>query len=323
MADAPSCRAVFLDAGSVDGGDLDLDPLRDGVDELTLWSHSSPAEIPQRVAGHEVILTNKCVIDATVFEAADCARLLALAATGVNNIDLQAARRHEILVCNVRDYATRSVAQHCLMLMLNLATRFPWYRQRILRGEWSASDHFALIDPPISELAERRLGIIGYGVLGQAVAELARGFGMQVMVAERQGREPRPGRTSYDQVLAQADIISLHCPLTRETRGMINADSLARMRRGAWLVNTARGDLVDEAALAEALRCGHLGGAALDVLSAEPPPPDHPLMDPSIPNLLISPHSAWASRTARQACIEQLAAIVERFRQGRPIQRVI
>ena len=213
---------------------------------------------------------------------------------------------------NVTAYGTDAVAQHTLALMLALCNRLPDYSRAAVDGRWSASPTFCLIDFPVRDLAGSTLGIIGYGELGRAVAQRAAAFGMHVLVAEGQGG-PAPGRTPLPELLARADIVSLHGLLTSATEKLINAERLAEMKRGAILINTARGGLVDEAALADALRSGQLAAAGLDVLSVEPPPASHPLLAPDIPNLLITPHCAWASRQARQRLLDATVDNIRRF----------
>lgn len=307
-------QGCFLDTGSV-GANLDWRTLENSIDRWT-WHHSTAREhVPERLAGMEVAITNKVVLDADAIADADRLKLICLAATGVDNVDVQAATARGIAVANVSGYATPAVSQHVLALMLAHATRWASYAACVRRGDWSASEFFCRLDYPIEELAGQTLGVIGYGELGQAVAALAQAFGMRVLVSERPGAAHlRDGRVAVEQVFEQADMISLHCPLTPDTRHLINADALARMKDNAFIVNTARGAIIDSAALVHALREGRIAGAGLDVLDQEPPPVDHPLLDPDIPNLIVTPHSAWASRGARQRMLEALAANIESFK---------
>jgi glycerate dehydrogenase len=237
---------------------------------------------------------------------------IAVTATGTNNIDITAARARGIAVANVEGYGTQAVAQHTFALMLALANRLPDYSRDARNGRWSASASFCLMDHPVRDLAGSTLGIIGYGALGRAVAQIATAFGMQVLVAEGEGG-PQPGRTPLPALLARADIVTLHTLQSARTEKLINAERLAQMQRGALLVNTARGGLIDEAALLAALASGQLGGAALDVLSVEPPPADHPLLVADLPNLIITPHCAWVSRGARQRLLDATVANIRRF----------
>lgn len=298
--------AVFLDHASLDQGDLDLQVLREAAGQLTLHGATTPDQVVERIAGHQVVITNKVVIDEQVMQACPDLQLILIAATGTNNVDLQAARQRGIAVYNCQGYGTPSVAQHSLMLMLVLITRFESYRQAVRNGAWQRSTQFCLLDYPIGELAGRTLGILGYGELGQEVGRLARAFGMQVVVGAIPGR-PHPERPSLEAMLPRVDILSLHCPLTDSTRNMIGRNELALMKPGSLLINTGRGGLVDEQALVDSLRSGHLGGAGFDVLTTEPPAAGNPLLADDLPNLVVTPHSAWGSREARQRIVGQLA----------------
>jgi glycerate dehydrogenase len=318
----PLQSGVFLDLESIDNGDLDLSVLRLAVPQWTFHAHSMPGDLAGRMRDAEVVLVNKCVIGSACLREADSLKLIALCATGTDNVDLEAAAERGIAVCNIRDYCSDSLAQHVIALVLNLLTGQPAYLERVRAGEWSRARQFSLHDRVIRQANELTLGIVGYGALGQATARLAEALGMTVQVAERRGQDSRPGRVPFEALLQQADVISLHCPLTEDTRGMIGGAELAMMKRDALLINTARGGLLDDAALAAALRAGEIGGAAVDTLNCEPPPGDHPLLAPGIPNLLVTPHNAWASRSARQAAVEQLARVIDAFNAGQPINRV-
>ncbi|SDR70936.1 glycerate dehydrogenase [Halopseudomonas litoralis] len=296
---------VFLDQASLDQGDLDMQALHDAAKKLTLYPVTTPDQVAERVAEHQVVITNKVVIDEKVMQACPELQLILVAATGTNNVDLQAAQRRGITVCNCQAYGTPSVAQHTLMLMLVLITRFESYRQAVRDGAWQRSSQFCLLDYPIGELSGRTLGILGYGELGQEVGRLASAFGMRILVGALPGRE-HPERPSLAELLPQVDVLSLHCPLTERTRHLIGAEQLALMKPGSLLINAGRGGLVDEQALAESLSSGHLGGAGFDVLTTEPPVDGNPLLDSSLPNLVLTPHSAWGSREARQRIVMQL-----------------
>jgi glycerate dehydrogenase len=249
--------------------------------------------------------------------------LIAIAATGTEVVDLDAAAELGVTVCNVRNYATRSVTQHVMTMVLNLVTAQPFYIDRVRRGLWSESNQFSLYDQTIRELPDLQMGIIGYGVLGKAVAKMARALGMNVLIAEHRGCNPRPDRLSFEHVLATADVISLHCTLNEKTRGLFDRRVLRSMKPGAILINTARGGIVVEQDLADALRAGDIAGAGVDTLSVEPPPADHVLLAPDIPNLIVTPHNAWASKGARQACIDQLAQEIIAYNHGMPMNRVV
>lgn len=306
-------HGVFLDLASIDRGDLDLTRLRGSCGRWHLHPATAPAEVEARIRAAQVVVTNKVVLDAHLLGEARSLRLVCVAATGTDNVDLDAATALGIAVRNVRGYATASVVQHVFALILAHFTRLADYRASVARGDWSRSDQFCLLDHPIEELAGRTLGILGLGELGRAVNRVAGCMGMEVLIAQRPGGDPRPDRLPLSEILQRVDVLSLHCPLTPETRGLIGAPQLALLRPDALLVNTARGGLVDERALAAALRGRRIGGAALDVLSQEPPPPDHPLLAPDIPNLILTPHVAWGSRAARQRLLEAIAANIEGF----------
>jgi len=314
--------AVFLDLATVARGDLDLTGLRAACARWTLHDYTQPGQLAARIARAQVVVTNKFVLDRAALAAAPDLKLVCLTATGTNNVDLAAAQELGIAVANVTGYATAAVVQHVFALILAHATRLLDYRAAVAAGAWSRSPMFCLLDFPIFELAGKTLGIVGYGELGRAVARVARCFGMEVLIAQRPGGPPREGRLPLADLLPQVDVLSLHCPLAENTRGLIGAAELALMRPTALLVNTARGPLVDAQALAAALRAGTIGGAALDVLSSEPPPLDHPLLAPDIPNLILTPHTAWASREARQRVLDEVALNIAAFAAGERRNRV-
>lgn len=312
---------VFLDLATVDRDDLDLEPLRRVAGEFRSWPVTPPDEIAGRMTGADVVIINKTRLNADVLEAARPG-LVCLAATGIDNVDIEAARCCGTGVANIRGYCTDSLVQHVFALLLALTTRLADYRDAVRTGAWSHSKTFALLGYPIHELAGKTLAIVGHGTLGQAVAERTRAFGLRVLIAERKGAAPRPARVAFEQALGEADIVSLHAPLTDATRNLIDADALALMQPHALLINTARGGLVDETALAEALHAGRLGGAGLDVLSREPPPANHPLLDPKLVNCIVTPHIAWAAREARQRAVEEIAANIAAWRAGERRNRV-
>ncbi|HYQ37422.1 MAG TPA: 2-hydroxyacid dehydrogenase [Pseudomonas sp.] len=318
----PAPRAVFLDHPSLDLGDLDLAPLRSRFAELVLHAQTAPEQVAERLQGAQVAISNKVMLDAATFAACPELRLVLIAATGTNNVDLAAARAHGVTVCNCQGYGTPSVAQHTLMLLLALATRLPDYQAAVRAGRWQQASQFCLLDFPIVELEGKTLGLLGHGELGSAVAQLARAFGMRVLLGLLPGRQAVDGRLPLDELLPQVDALTLHCPLNEQTRNLIGAREIALMKPGAFLVNTARGGLVDEQALADALRAGHLGGAATDVLSVEPPRDGNPLLAPDVPRLIVTPHSAWGSREARQRIVGQLAENAAAFLAGTPMRVV-
>jgi len=318
-------RSVFLDFGTVTvNGDLDPGSLQRALPGLVLCDHTAQDDVAGRMTDCGVVLVNKLRIPREIMESSPALKLIALAATGTNNVDLAAARERGIAVCNLRDYCTASVVQHTLGVLLLLTQKLREYDALVRSGAWQQGEQFCLLDYPIRELVGCRLGIVGYGALGKGVARAAQAaLGMEVLVANRPGGERVAGRVDLDELLPQVDVLSLHCPLTPATTGMIDAGRLGRMRRDAVLINTARGGLVDAQALAEALRAGRLGGAAIDVLAQEPPVDGNPLLAGNIPNLIVTPHIAWAAREARQRCLDEMAANVEDFLRGGRRGRVV
>lgn len=305
-------QIVFADAATL--GDADLSALHLANCQLQVYAHSSADELPARLQDADIAIVNKCRLDAALIAKLPRLKAIMVAATGMDNIDLQAARTAGIQVFNVTDYAGTAVPQHVFALLLALSNQLFSYSTAVQRGDWSRSQSFCLLDYPIFELAGKTMVIVGYGVLGQATAALARVFGMKVLIAERpSATEIRPGRLAFGAALAEADIVSLHCPLTADTRHMINKNSLAGLKTGAVLINTARGALIEPNALLEALKTGQVGAAALDVLSTEPPPASDPLLNCKLPNLLITPHIGWASREARTRMVLKIADNIRGF----------
>ncbi|WP_122420490.1 2-hydroxyacid dehydrogenase [Pseudomonas viridiflava] len=315
-------RAVFLDHTSLDLGDLDLGTLRESVGELVLHASTTAEQVAERLKGAQVAISNKVVIDASTFAACPDLKLVLVTATGTNNIDLVSAREHGVKVCNCQGYGTPSVAQHTLLLLLALATRLPDYQQAVHQGLWQKSKQFCLLDFPIVELEGKTLGLLGHGELGGAVARLAEAFGMRVLLGQIPGRPARADRLPLAELLPQIDALTLHCPLNDNTRDMIGAHELSLMKPHAFIVNTARGGLINEQALANALRNGHLGGAASDVLSVEPPVAGNPLLAGDIPRLIITPHSALGAREARQRIVSQITENARAFFAGAPVRVV-
>lgn len=316
-------RAVFLDYGSVTRGDMDCTALEQAVSPWEYHDETDADQVLERIRGAEVVVCNKFSLNREIITAATQLKLICIAATGYNNIDLKAAAERGIPVCNVRGYATPSVVQHVFMLMLNLACHFEDYRQLVKEGRWQASRHFCPLDFGIEELAGKVLGIIGYGDLGKAVADVAGAFGMRVCIAEHKGlSSARTGRMLFDEVLRQSDFISLHCPLLEETRGMIGRREFELMRPSAYLINTARGAIVNEADLLQALSSDRIAGAGLDVLQKEPPDHENLLLQYPYANLIITPHVAWASRESRQRLLDQIADNIRNFYHGRPFNQI-
>ena len=316
-------HAVFLDLASVDRGDLDLASLHRAAASWITHPQTPPELTAARIGDAAVAATNKVVIDRAVIAACPGLRLICVAATGTNNVDLEAARERGIAVCNVTGYATPSVVQHVFALMLALTTRLAEHAAAAQDGRWAASGLFCLLDFPFRELAGKTLGIVGYGELGRGVARVAEAFGMSVLVAQRPGAPPQEGRLPLDELLARSDVVTLHVPLADNTRGLIGERELALMRPDALLIDTARGGIVDEAALIAALRAGRLGGAGVDVLAVEPPRGGSPLLEAAPPNLIVTPHVAWASRESRQRLLDGVARNIEAFCAGRERNRVV
>jgi glycerate dehydrogenase len=320
--DTHPLKTVFLDYDTVSNGDLDLAQLRAVSGQLILFD-SSDAEIAERIQDADLVLLNKLELTGELLRGAPRLKLVALAATGTNNVDLSAARELGIAVCNVRAYCTASVVQHVWGLILSLTQHVYEFSRLSKDGSWAKDEAGAVLSHSIRELRGRIFGVVGWGELGRGAAHIAEAFGMQVKIADRPGSPPQSGRVPLDALLAAADIISLHCPLNDATRGLIGARELALMKPDALLINTARGALIDGVALAAALRAGRLAGAGIDVLPQEPPQPGEPLLSGQIPNLLVTPHVAWAAREARQRCLDEMAANIRDFRSGGRRGRVV
>ncbi len=316
-------QAVFLDYETVSHGDLDTTTLIAALPALRFYQSTDAAQIDERIRSAEVVLVNKLRLGREQLAAAARVRLVLLAATGTDNVDLAAAAERGIGVCNVRGYCTPSVVQHVWAMILSLTQHLPEYRALAVDGSWAGSAHFTVLTHPIRELAGRTLGIVGWGELGRGVAAVAAAFGMRVLTADRPGAAPQSSRVPLRELLATADIVSLHCPLNDATRGLIGRAELALMKPDALLINTARGALIDGRALADALLSGKLGGAGIDVLPREPPADGDPLLNAAIPNLLLTPHVAWAARESRQRCIDEMAANARDFLRGGRRGRVV
>jgi glycerate dehydrogenase len=316
-------KAVFLEYDTVSNGDLDISGLSAAVDDLQLVS-ASAAGLPERIRDADIVLLNTLVFPRELMQRSPKLKLLAVAGTGTDNIDLIAAKERGIGVCNVPGYCTASVVQHVWALILSLTQHLSEYSRLSIDGSWAAGEPLMELRHPIRELSGRTFGVVGWGELGRGAARVAEAFGMRVLIAGRRGGgDTGQDRVDLDALLAMSDIVSLHCPLNDTTRGLIGARELALMKPDALLINTARGALVDGHALAGALRAGRLGGAGIDVLPQEPPPGDDPLLDPKIPNLIVTPHVAWAAREARQRCLDQMAANIKDFVGGGRRSRVV
>ena len=313
---SPGPRLVVLDGYTSNPGDLDWEPLA-RLGQLTVHDRTPPELVASRIAQADLVLTNKTRIGAADLEAAPALRGLCMLSTGHDVVDGAAAAARGLPLCNVPEYGTMSVAQAVFALLLELTNHTGALAASVRQGRWSAGPDFCYWDQPLVELAGQTLGVVGMGRIGAAVSRIAEAFGMRVLSHRR---TPDPASVHLDQLLQESDVVSLHCPLTAETHGLIDAERLQRMKPGALLINTGRGALINEADLAAALATGQLGGAGLDVLSLEPPRPDHPLL--SAPNCLITPHVAWATQAARRRLIAVSAGNVAALLAGRPLHVV-
>ena len=306
------------------GPDLDISEMRALLPDLEIYDDTDDDQVAERIAGAEIILGNKVLISEALFASAPEMRFIGLTATGTDNIDLDAALKHGVAVANIRAYCSQSVAEHVFGCLLNLAHRLGPYATDVRAGEWQQAENFCMLTHPIRELSAMTLGIVGFGELGKRVAQIAGAFNMDVLIAARPGSVDVPaGRVSMADLLGRADVISLHCPLNDETRGLFGADEFRKMKKSAILINTARGGLIDSAALATALRDGVIAAAAVDVLPTEPPTDGDPLLDYEGDNLIVTPHIAWGTLTARQAAIDELTANIAAFLEGEKRCRVV
>lgn len=309
---------VFLDRDTLSPQTV-LKPF-DFEHKLTVHARTAADEVKARIADADIVITNKVRLDAESVSSARRLRMVAVAATGTDNVDLAACAEKDIVVSNIRGYASHTVPEHTFALIFALRRSITAYRDSVIAGRWQESRQFCYFDHPIRDLAGSNLGIIGDGALGNAVAAMGRALGMNVLFATHKGREGQGDLyTPFEQVLAQADVLTLHCPLIPATRNTIAAAEFAQMKRRPLLINTARGGLVDEAAVGPALEAGQIGGAAFDVVSVEPPPTDHPFMKLlKRPDFILTPHVAWASDEAVQGLSDQLVSNIEAFVSGTP-----
>ncbi|KGJ90675.1 D-2-hydroxyacid dehydrogenase [Colwellia psychrerythraea] len=315
-------RAVFLDKQTF-SSNIDLSAIEQQVTKLTCYANTSPSEIIDRCLEAEVIITNKVLLTADILSALPKLKLICISATGYNNVDITAANRLNIAVTNVSGYAGQSVAQYVFAQLLEYYQQISHHNNNTEQGLWSTSSAFCYHSNSINELASKTIGIVGYGSLGKAVATIAHAFNMKVLIAERpKAKSIRAERTAFNQVIEQADIISLHCPQTPESENLINVEILSQMKNSAVLINTARGALVDETALLSALKNKKIAYAVLDVLMQEPPPADHLLLNAKLANLKITAHIAWASIEAQQRLINLLSDNIHAFKQGESVNRL-
>ncbi len=317
-------KGVILDKNSFGNNDINLRGLQVPGIDWTSYPATRAEQAPQRVAPHEIVITNKVALDRELLGRCRRLKLILIAATGTDHVALDACHEQGIVVCNVRHYATPAVVQHTFALILNLLTSQTRYLHDVQQGNWSKSDVFCLLDHPITEISGKVLGIVGCGALGIKVMRIAEILDMEILLCQRPGDEGilKFGRTHFDEFLACSDIITLHCPLNADTYHLFDEQAFRKMKKSAILINTARGAIVDSAALVRALECGEIAGAGIDVLDIEPPPPDHPLLQSRHPNLLITPHNAWGSRETRQRLVDALAKNLTGWLNNRPLNVV-
>jgi glycerate dehydrogenase len=316
-------KAVFLDYATVGPG-LDMSPLSDLLPELEIFDATHSDQVLERIRDAEFVFTNKIQLTDELLEAATKPRFIGLTATGTDNIDLIAAQLHGVAVCNIRGYCTRSVTEHVFGMLLTLTHSLNSYAAAVRDGAWQRSQDFCILTYPVRELSTMTMGIIGYGELGRGVARKAHDFDMDVIISARPGSDTVDnGRVSFDELLQRSDVISLHCPLNDQTRGLFAADEFRKMNSSAILINTARGALVDSIALVAALENQEIAAAGIDVLPVEPPIGGDPLLNYASDNLIVTPHIAWATDRSRQDSIHELAANVAAFLAGEERNRVV
>ena len=286
---------------------------------LSSYGTTEAHETLARIRGADIIITNKVVISAEHIAANPQLKLIALAATGVNNVDVEAAKQNGTAVCNIRAYGNESVAEHAFMMMITLMRNLPAYQRDVAAGLWENSPFFCYLGAPMRDLNGKTLAIFGRGNIGKTLATYAQAFKMNVVFAEHKNAQSvRDGYVSFDEAIRSADVVSLNCPLTPQTANMIGEAELQQMKPGAILINCGRGGLVDEAALVAALKYGQIGGAGFDVLTQEPPRDGNPLLKAQLPNLIVTPHIAWASQEAANRLFDILLDNINRFVAGNP-----
>lgn len=311
-------KVVFLDSDTLPS-DIPFKPLPFANDFVS-YQRSAGAEVVERCRDADIVITNKVRIDQAVLDAAPNLKLIAIAATGYDNIDLEACRQKGVAVCNVRNYAKHTVPEHVFALIFALRRSLLPYHQSIAKGRWQEANQFCYFDFPIRDLAGSTLAIVGAGSLGKSVADIGKALGLKVIFSARKNQTDVPeGYVSFETMLQQADIITLHCPLTPETRDLLAAPEFAKMQQRPLIINTARGGLINEADLADALNNGLISGAGIDVTSPEPPAADNVLLSlMDKPNFIFTPHVGWASREAIQALVNQCSDNIAAFMAGEP-----
>jgi glycerate dehydrogenase len=312
-------RIVFLDASTC------IAEIRRPAfqHEWTEYPATSAEQTVERLKDATIAITNKVQLQRGILEQLPKLKMVAVAATGTDNVDIEYCRERGIVVSNIRNYSVHTVPEHVFMLMLALRRNLLSFHADVRNGAWQTAPQFCLFTHPVHDLYRTTLGIIGRGAIGKSVEQIALAFGMKVLFAEHKGAgEIRPGYTAFDTAMRDSDVVTLHLPLNAQTRHLISAAEFALMKPGALLINTARGGLVDEAALLDALRSGRIGGAGFDVLGKEPPRAGNPLLDLDLPNFILTPHIAWSGRNAMQALADQLIANIEAYLAGTPQNRV-
>jgi glycerate dehydrogenase len=325
-------KAVFLDFDTLGPTDIDISPLTDQLPGMELFPTTEQSQLVERISNTEVIIINKVRLNDEALRTARRLKLICLVATGTDNVSLSSAGELGIAVCNIRNYCAPSVAQHVFSLILSLTHHLREYESLLRKKAWMNSPQFCLLDFPIRELEGKTLGIIGFGSLGSRVAKIALAFGMNVLAARRpysqtKFNSPARGedieRVSLTDLLSRSDVVSLHCPLNPETENIINAKTLRTMRDTAILINTARGGLIDSADLVAALQAGQIAGAGIDVLRQEPPIEPDAILEADLPNLIVTPHIAWAAQESRQRAVNEIAANIAAYINGEQRNRVI
>jgi glycerate dehydrogenase len=314
-------KIAVLDRCTVTNGDISFAPM-EAVGKVIYYDVLPPAEIPAAIGDCDAVVVNKARITAEIMDACPNLKFIGLFATGYNNIDTVAAARRGIVVCNVPGYSTQSVAQHTFALMLHFASRVDEYAASVARGDWANASTFSYLSFPSHELCGRTLAIYGYGNIGRKVADIGRAFGMKVIATVHSPRPAEDGVEFVDvnELFSRADYLSLHCPLTEETRHLVNAQTLSLMKPTAYIINTARGGVIEEDALCDALNSGRLAGAGIDVLDTEPMRPGHPYL--TAKNCYITPHVAWGTLDARSRLITMVAENLKAYEAGKPINKV-
>ena len=314
-------HGVILDSKTIGKG-VNLETITDLLDSWDVFELTSRSETNQRISDADVVLTNKVRIDKSNLRSAKKLKFISVLATGTDHIDLKEAGQSDVKVSNVRGWCTPSVTQHTVALLLSLTNKVSQYSADVCTGKWQSSDTFALLNYHTEEISGKTIGIFGFGELGQSFSNVMQSFGAKVLLGERKNLPPRAGRKSFEETLERSDFISLHCPLTPENFHMIDKMALKRMKSSAFLINTARGGLINSDHLLEALSSGEIAGAALDVLETEPPRDNEPLSAVKMPNLIISPHVAWSAIESRKRLVEQTQENIKSFLGGQPIRLV-